>query len=274
MKTKVPIKSRVYWLDEHNSPSYLFCFNMVLINLQRTFTVPISWHLHKYLSEAGEGRAAVGGPQSQITVHSDCGHAIKRHFHLERKAMPNLGSILKSRDSTLPTKVHVLKAMIFPVVMYRCESWIIKKAERRRTDAFKLWCWKRLLRVPWTARRSNQSLLKSWISIGRTDAEAPILWPPDAKSQFTGKDPEAGKDWKQEKGTTEDEMAGWHHRLNGHEFEQALGDGEGQGSLAVHGVAKSWTQLSDWTRVGPFTRQGNWIIRKARARSPKKENWA
>ena len=160
MKTKVPIKSSVYWLDEHNSPSYLFCFNMVLINLQRTFTVPISWHLHKYLSEAGEGRAAVGGPQSQITVHSDCGHAIKRHFHLERKAMPNLGSILKSRDSTLPTKVHVLKAMIFPVVMYRCESWIIKKAERRRTDAFKLWCWKRLLRVPWTARRSNQSLLK------------------------------------------------------------------------------------------------------------------
>ena len=115
---------------------------------------------------------------------------------------------------------------------------------------------------------------QSWISIGRTDAEAPILWPPDAKSQFTGKDPEAGKDWKQEKGTTEDEMAGWHHRLNGHEFEQALGDGEGQGSLAVHGVAKSWTQLSDWTRVGPFTRQGNWIIRKARARSPKKENWA
>ena len=115
---------------------------------------------------------------------------------------------------------------------------------------------------------------QSWIFIGRTDAEAPILWPPDAKSQFTGKDPEAGKDWRQEKGMAEDEMVGWHHRLNGYEFERALGDGEGQGSLEVNGVAKSWTQLSDWTTVGPFTRQGNWIIRKACARSPKKENWA
>ena len=101
--------------------------------------------------------------------------------------MTNLGSILKSRDITLPTKVHLVKAMAFPVVMSGCESWTIKKAERQRIDAFELWCWRRLLRVPWTARRSNQSILKdiqSWVFIGRTDieAETPILWLPDAKS--------------------------------------------------------------------------------------------
>ena len=114
--------------------------------------------------------------------------------------MTNLDSILKSRDITLPTKVHLVKAMVSPVVMYGCESWTIKKAESQRTDAFELWCWRRLLRVPWTARRSNQSILKeisqSWVFIGRTDAEAetPILWPPDVKSRLTRKDPDAGKD--------------------------------------------------------------------------------
>ena len=94
--------------------------------------------------------------------------------------MTNLDSILKSRDITLPTKVHLVKAMVLPVVVYGCESWTVKKAECRRIDAFELWCWRRLLRVPWTARRSNQS----WVFTGRTDVEAetPILWPPDAKS--------------------------------------------------------------------------------------------
>ena len=99
--------------------------------------------------------------------------------------MTNLDSILKSRDITLPTKVRLVKAMVFPVVMYGCENWTIKKAECQRIDAFELWCWRRLLRVPWTARRSNQSILKeSWVFIGRTDAEAetPILWPPVVKS--------------------------------------------------------------------------------------------
>ena len=102
--------------------------------------------------------------------------------------MINLDSILKSRDITLPTKVHLVKAMVFPVVMYGCESWMIKKAERLRIDAFELWCWRRLLRVPWTARRSNQSILKEispeYSFIRRTDAEAeiPIFWPPDAKN--------------------------------------------------------------------------------------------
>ena len=101
--------------------------------------------------------------------------------------MTNLDSILKSRDITLPTKIHLVKAIIFPVVMYRCESWSIKKAESRRIGTFELWCWRRLLRVPWTARRSNQVHPKedqSWVFFGRTDAEAetPILWSPDVKN--------------------------------------------------------------------------------------------
>ena len=99
-----------------------------------------------------------GAPK--ITADDDCSHEIKRHLLLGRKAMTNLDSILKSRDIALPTKVHLVKAMVFPVVKYGCESWTIKKAERRRIDAFELWCWRRLLRVPWTARRSNQSNLK------------------------------------------------------------------------------------------------------------------
>ena len=123
---------------------------------------------------------------SNITADGDCSHEIKRCLLLGRKVMTNLDSILKSRDITLSTKVHLVKAMVFPVVMYGCESWTIKKAEHPRIDAFELWCWIRLLKVPWTARRSNQSILKE-ISpgfIGKTDVEAetPILWPPEAKS--------------------------------------------------------------------------------------------
>ena len=126
-------------------------------------------------------------------------------------------SILKSRDITLTTKVCLVKAMVFPVVTYGCESWSIKKTEHRIIDAFELWCWRRLLRVPWTARSKpvNPKGNQSWIFIGRTDAEAPILWPPDAKCWLIWKDPDAGKDWRQEeKGTTEDEMVGWHHWLD------------------------------------------------------------
>ena len=97
---------------------------------------------------------------SKITTDGDCSHEIKRRLLLGRKVLINLDSILRSRDITLPTKVHLVKPMVFPVVMYGCESWTVKKAERRRIDAFELWCWRRLLRVPWTARRSNQSILK------------------------------------------------------------------------------------------------------------------
>ena len=97
---------------------------------------------------------------SKITADGDCSHEIKRRLLLGRKVMTNLDSIFKSRDITLPTKARLVKAMVFPVVMYGCESWTVKKAERRRIDGFELWCWRRLLRVPWTARRSNQSILK------------------------------------------------------------------------------------------------------------------
>ena len=160
---------------------------------------------------------------SKIIADGDCSHEIKRRLLLGRKVMTKIDSIFKSRDNSLPTKVHLVKAMVFPVVMYGCDSWTVKKAERWRIDAFELWCWRRLLRVPWTARRSNQSILRdqSWVFIGRTDVEAEttILWLPDAKSWFIWKDPDAGRDWGQEeKGMTEDEMAGWHHWLDGHEF--------------------------------------------------------
>ena len=125
---------------------------------------------------------------SKITPDGDCSHEIKRCLLLGRKVMSNLDSRLKSRDITLPTKVRLVKAMVFPVVMYGCESWTVKKAEHGRIDAFKLWCWRRLLRVPWTTRRSSQSILKEinqlCIFVGKTDAEGetPIFWPSDAKN--------------------------------------------------------------------------------------------
>ena len=123
---------------------------------------------------------------SKITADGDCSHEIKRRLLLKGKSMNQLDRILKSRDITLPTNVHLVKAMVFPVVMHGCESWTIKKAEHQRINAFELWCWRRLLRIPWTARRSSQSILKeiSPIFIRGTDAEAetPMLWPPDAKN--------------------------------------------------------------------------------------------
>ena len=162
---------------------------------------------------------------SKITADGDCSHEIKRCLLLGRKVKINLDSILKNRDITLPTKIQLVKAMVYPVVMYGCESWTVKKAEPWRIDAFELWCW-RLLRVPWTASRSNQSILEEispgCSGLGRTDVEAEtlILWLPDVKSWLIGKDPNAGKDWRQEeKGMTEDEMVGWYHWLNGCEFE-------------------------------------------------------
>ena len=160
---------------------------------------------------------------SQITAYCDCSHEIKWHLLLGRKVMTNLDSILKSRDITLLTKVRLVKAMVFPVVMHQCESWIIKKAEHQRIDAFELWWWRRLenpldcKEIQPVHPKGNQS----WLFIGRTDAEpeTPILWPPDVKGWFIWKGPDAGKEWGQEeKGMAEDELVGWHHWFNGQEF--------------------------------------------------------
>ena len=157
---------------------------------------------------------------------------------LERKATTNLDSVLKSRDITLPTKVCLVKAMVFPVVRYGWESWTIKKAEHRRMDAFELWCWRRLLGVPWTARRSNQSILKE-ISPEcsleglrlklKLQSFGHLMQRTDSfeKTLMLGK-----IEGRRRRGTTEDEMVGWHHRLDGHEFEKTPGVGDGQGSLA------------------------------------------
>ena len=162
---------------------------------------------------------------SKITADGDCSHEIKRHLLLGRKAMTNLDSILKNRDITLPTKVCLVKAMVFPVVMYECESWAIKKAECWRIDAFELWCWRRLLRVPSTARRSSQSFLKE-ISPGcsleglRLKLKLQYFGHLMQRADSLEKTLMLGGDWEQEeKGMTEDKMIGWHHRLNGHEFE-------------------------------------------------------
>ena len=165
---------------------------------------------------------------------------IKRRLLLGRKAVTNLDSILKSRDITLPIKVHLVKAMVFPVVVCGCESWTVKQAEHRKIDAFELCCWGRLLRVPWTARRSNQSILKE-------------ISPEHHWNCLIGRDPDDEKNWRQEKkGTTEDEMVLWHHQLDEHEFEQALGVGDWQGSV-TH--CNSWgckkldtTEQLNWTK--------------------------
>ena len=167
----------------------------------------ISWQIDGETMETVTDFIFLG---SKITVDGDWAMKLKALL-LGKKAMTNLDNILKSRDITLSTKVCLVKAMVFPVVMYGCESWTIRKAKRQRIDAFELWCWRRLLRVPWTARRSNQSILKEIspkYSFGKTDAQAPILWPPDAKNWLIGKDADAEKDWRQEKkGTTDGWMA-------------------------------------------------------------------
>ena len=197
----------------------------------------------------------------KITADVDYSHEIKRCLLLGRKAMTNLESILKTRDITLPTKVHLVKAMVFPVVVYGCESWTIKKADRRRINTFELWCWRRLLRVPWTARRSNQSILKEinpeyslqgLMLKMNLQYCGHLMWRADSLEKTLGKT-EGGRGRGRQ-------MVGWHHQLDGNEFEQAPGIGDGQGSLVCcspWGCKESdMTERLDWTELN-WTNKGN-----------------
>ena len=195
---------------------------------------------------------------SKITADGDCSHEIKRHLFPGRKVMTNLDSILKSKDITLPTQGHLVKAMAFPVVMYECKSWTIKKAERRRIDAFELWCWRRLLRVLWTARRSNQSILKEispeysleglMLKL-KLQYFGHLMWRTDSfeKTLMLGKIEGRRRRGQQRM-----------RRLDGitDSTDMGLGGlGDGQGGLACCGswVTKNRTQLSDWTEL-------NWMV--------------
>ena len=190
---------------------------------------------------------------SKITVDGDCSHEIKRCLFLERKVMTNLDSILKSRDITLPTQVHLVKAMVFPVVMYGCESWTVKKAECQRIDAFELWCWRSLLRVPWTARISNQSILKlisSWCSLEglmlklKLQYFGILMQRADSfeKTLMLGKNEDRRRRGRQRTRWLDGISESMDMDLGG--LRELVTDREAW-RVAIHGVTKRWTQLSN-----------------------------
>ena len=230
------------------------------LNIQKTKIMasnPItSWQIDGEMMETMRDFIFFG---SEITADGNCRHEIKRRLLLERKAVTNLDSILKSRDITLPTKVRLVKVIVFPVVMYGYESWPIKKAEHWRIV---LWTvvLEKTLESPLDCKEIQPVNLKgnqSWVFIGRSDVEAEtlIVWPPDVNSWLIWKELDPGKDWRQEeKGTTEDEIVGWHHWHDWREFEYATVVGDGQGSLAC---------CSPWgCKESDTTEQLNWITWK------------
>ena len=229
-------------------------FGILRINMQHDVIIT-SWQIDGETVETVADFIFLG---SKITADGDWSHEIKRCLLLGRKVMTNLDSIFKSRDITLPTKVHLIKAMVFPVVMYGYESWTIQKADHWIIDSFELWCWRRLLRVPWTVRRSNQSILKEispecsleglMLKL-KLQYFGHLMWRADSldKTLMLGKiEGRRRRGWK-----TENEMAGWHHWLNGHGFGWTPGVGDGQRGLACCGSQgrkeSDTTEWLNWT---------------------------
>ena len=250
-ESKEELKSLLMKVKEENEKA---CLKFIIPKTKIMAPRPItSWKIDGGKTETMTDFIFLG---SKITADGDWRYEIKRCLLLGRKTITNLCSILKSRDITLLTKVHIVKTMAFPIVMHGCESWTAKKAECQRNDPLKVWCWRRLtFQSPINSKEIKPISPKRnqpWIFTERPNAETetPVLWPPDVKSRLIRKDPDTGKDWGQEeKKAMENGRVGWHHWLNGHESKQTLGDSKGQEAwhTTIHGVAKSQTWLSDWT---------------------------